>query len=74
MASLWQNQIKEQFIHSSRFFCGLCSFIPQVAMHLFLEYKLLKEAQRHQARQFYFQMTAMRISSSFLSLTTALQL
>jgi hypothetical protein len=73
MTSLWQKQIEEQFIYSSHFLYGLCSFIPQVAMHLFLEYKLLKEAQRRQARQFHFQMMPPRISSSFLSLTTALQ-
>jgi hypothetical protein len=74
MASLWQKQIEEQLMHSWCFLCGLSSFIPQDAMHLFLEYKLLREAQRHQARQVYFQMTALHISSNFLSLTTALQL
>ncbi len=43
MASLWQKQIKEQFLHSLCFLCGLCPFIPQVAMHLFLKYNLLKK-------------------------------
>jgi hypothetical protein len=74
MASLWQKQIEEQFLHSFRFLYGLCPFIQQVAMHLFSEYKLLEEAQRRQARQFHYRMTVMCISSSFLSLTTALQL
>ncbi len=61
MASLWQKRIKEQFIHSTPFLCGSCFFIPHVAMHLFLEYKLLKEAQRHQARQFNYQTTALQL-------------
>jgi hypothetical protein len=72
MVSLWQKRIEEQFIHSSHFLCGLCSFIPQVAMHLFLEYKLLEEAQRCQARQFSFQMSALQ--SSILSQMTILHL
>jgi hypothetical protein len=44
-ASLWQKGIKEQFIYSLRFLYGSCSFIQQVAMHLFFKYNLLKEAQ-----------------------------
>ncbi len=39
-------------MHSLHFLCGLCSFITQVAMCLFQEYKIFA-AQRCQARQFY---------------------
>ncbi len=57
------------FLHSSCFLCGLCSFIPQVAMHLFLEYKLLKEAQRHQNKTIQLTNNGPAIAtSSFLQL------
>ncbi len=70
--------ISQQYFHSSRFLCGLCPFIPQVTMHLFLEYTVLKTPSKRiqltintlQLKlQFScsFHMTALCILSSFTS-------